>query len=149
MSDVTPKIFRDDVMDSFNTYWTGAHSDVPISFPNLPFDPEGVGETETGAWVRLWIQGNVDDGQVRLSNSVASNHWRRSGKIAFEVYVREQSSTDLAYDLASDVSLWLENPGTTFGWFSNISAPVEVGPDGTWFQVSVSADWTYLSNRAA
>jgi len=149
MSDVTPRTFRDDLLGAFNTYWTALHSDVPIAFPNVVFDPEDVGESDTGAWVRVAIVGSSEGGQIRYSNSVARNHWQRNGKITFEVYVREQASTDRIYDLVDDIALFLENPGSDFAVISNISAPVELGPDGTWFQVSLSADWLYFTDRAA
>lgn len=149
MSDVTPKAFRDDLLGSFDAFWTVEQPTVPVAYPNLPFDPENAGEEHDAAWVRLFIAGNPDEGQQRFSNSVARTQWHRSGKITIEIYVREGSSTDRAYDLASSVALWLENSGATYAMLSNISAPVEIGPDGTWFQVALSADWLYITDRAA
>ena len=149
MSDVTPKAFRDDLLGSFTTFWAANNPTVPVAYPNLPFDPEDAGEDADAAWVRLFIAGTDEQGQQRFSNSVGQTHWHRSGKLTIEIYVREGSSTDRAYDLASSVLLWLENSGATYAMLSNISAPVEIGPDGTWFQLSLFADWLYLTDRAA
>lgn len=151
MSDVTPRDFSDDVWGQFQAYWDTAQPTLSeyVAYPNRAFDPEEIGESDTQAWVRAVIVGNQEGGMVRYSNSVDRNHWQRNGRITFEVYVREQTSSDLAYELIDDIMFWMENPGTEFAIFSNISAPVEIGPDGTWFQVSISADWRYFTDRAA
>lgn len=150
MSDVTPRAARDDLIGAFKTYWdASAFSSVPLAYPNLPFDPEDAGEANDAAWVRIFIVGDLDAGQTRLSNSVARNHWIRSGTITFEVYVREGAATDRVYGLVDAIALWMEDPGLSFVFLNNMSAPVEIGPDGTWFQVSISADWRYFTDRAA
>lgn len=152
---VTPKAFRDDMLGAFKAFWDGLHSDVPVAYQNVAFDSdEETRLSPSNSWVRvsfLGDSGQDTEGQVRYSNSVQRNHWSRTGRIFFEIYVREldESGTDFAYDLASDVLLWLENPKSAFAVISEISAPVELGPDGTWFQMSVSADWLYFTDRAA
>lgn len=149
MSNVTPEAFLDDLLGAFDTFWTAANPTVPIAYPNRPFDPSDAGEGLDAAWIRVVLLGNESEGQQRFSNSVARTHWHRSGKITFEIYVREGNSTGRAYGLADSALLWLENTGATYAMVSNISAPVEVGPDGTWFQLSLSADWLYITDRAA
>jgi hypothetical protein len=149
VSDITPKAFRDDLLGSFETFWTANNPTVPVAYPNLPFNSEDAGEASDAAWVRLFIAGTAEEGQRRFSSSIERTQWHRAGKLTIEIYVREGSSTDRAYDLASSVALWLENSGASYAILSNISAPVEIGPDGTWFQVALSADWLYITDRAA
>lgn len=149
MSDVTPIAFRDDMLGAFRTFWLARNPTVPVAYPNLPFDPESAGEAVDAAWIRITIQGNAAPGQQRFSNSVARTHWHRNGTVAIEVYVREGGSTDRCYALANDVAQWMENPGMTYAMLRNLGSPVEIGPDGTWYQLSLSADWMYLSDRTA
>ena len=142
--------FQEDVLGTFKTYWEALHADVPIAYPGVEFNPaEDVPEDDDAAWLRIWIRGNAEQSQTRYSNSLSTNFWMRKGRITFEVYAREDNGATRAYALVNDASKWLENSGCAFAMFGNISAPVEVGPDGTWFQVSISADWSYLTDRAA
>lgn len=146
MSNVTPRQFTDDLLTSFTTFWAGR---TPLAYPNVDFDPASeVGDDPSAAWVRIFIQG-ADPGVQRFSNSVQNDHYARAGRVVYEIYVRQAASTDLAYDLADAILEWFQKPEVPNALFLNFSDPVEIGPDGTWFQVTLSADWVYFTDRPA
>ncbi len=140
MSEVTSLAFRDNVLTAFDTAWA---DETEIAAPNVDFKLDGKDE-----WVRLYILGNTY-GQERFSSSVSTNFWRRTGILTIEIFVRQNTDLDRAYVLAEKAILWLENPGVADSIFNTRSAPVEIGTDGTWFQVTVTADWQYFTDRAA
>ena len=144
MSNVTALEFRTALFTAFDTFWADRTQIAP---PNVPFDPDKIPEGDT-AWVRLYILG-AEGGQERLSQSVDPHHFSRSGIFTVEVYAREGADTDEAYELAEAAIEFLENPGVDASAVSNISSPRELGRDGAWFQVSVSASWVYWTDRAA
>lgn len=146
MSDVTPLDFSNALRTAFNTFWAAR---TPIAWPNKDFDPaREVGDDADAAWVRFASVGDTD-GNQRYSGSVDRAHFSRSGIATIEVYVRQQQTTDLAYTLANAALQFFEKPGVANALFGNISSPVEIGNDGTWFQLTVSANWTYFTDRAS
>lgn len=149
MSNVTPAQWQEDVLTAFKTFMDANHPTIPIAYPNRAFDIEDAGEADDAIWVRPYILGANDDGQIRFSNSVASNHYQRNGILTIEIYIRQQGSLSAAYAVANNILLFLENPGISNSVFNNISAPQEIGPDGSWFQLTVRADWLYFTDRAA
>ncbi len=145
MSEVTALSFRDSLFNAFNTFWAGR---TEIASPNRDFDPDELPESEE-AYVRLFILGNPE-GQTRLSNSVARAHFSEAGLFTAQVYVREGTDLDLAYQLGQAVVDFLSKPGVADSNFSNVSPPQEFGLTGDgWFQVVVSAAWLYWTDRAA
>lgn len=149
MSELKHNEFQDAVNGSFTTYWAAR---TPIAYANKTFDPaEEVGDEDDAAWVRLALVGSDDGGQQRFSNSVDRNHFSRNGRVVVEIYVRQGTSNQRAYTLAEDVLTWMENPvpGVANTVLSNLTAPVEIGSDGTWYQVTVTADWVYYTDKAA
>ncbi len=145
MSYVSPLAIQNALLESFTTFWAAR---TPIAYPNSNFDPAALlGDDLEAAWVRVYLLGDVEPGQVRYSNSVASDHFSRSMTITFEVYVRQNTSMDQPYTLIDNVLEYLQKPDVPNAIFTNISSPVEIGPDGVWFQVTVSADLLYYTDR--
>lgn len=148
MPEITALDFRNALFTAFDAFWADR---TQIAAPNVHFDPAAVPADET-AWVRLYLLGD-DEGQTRLSGSIARSVFSESGRLTFEVYVRENADLDQAYTLAQDFLDWISAgsnmaavPGAVF---RECSPPQEVGPDGVWFQVSVTCSWFYLTDRAA
>lgn len=147
MSYVSPLQFQNDFLSAFTTFWAAR---TPIAYPNVNFDPaEAVGSAMDAAWVRVYLLGEVDPGQVRYSNSVQSDHFGRTLVVTFEVYVRQNTSLDQSYTLIDAVLEFLQKPDVPNMIITNTSSPVEIGPDGTWFQVTVSAGLLYYTDRPA
>lgn len=141
MANVTALEFRNTVLTAFDTFWADR---TQISVPNVPFDTEAVGDE----WVRVTLLGTAE-GQTKLSSSVTPTHFTREGTITIGSYVRTDLDTDLAYTRADSVLQWLENPGVANAVFTGLSSPIENGLDGAWWVVSVSANWLYITDRAA
>ena len=144
MGQVTPAAFRDAVFTAFDTFWAKR---TQGDFPNVDFDPDELPEGET-AWVRLFFLGR-SEGETRFSHSVARNHFQEEGVLTIEVHVRQGEDTDQAYALALAAQQFMRKPGVANSHFFNVSTPEEIGPDGTWFQVNVSASWLYWTDEAA
>lgn len=145
MSEVTATGFRDALFTAFDEFWADR---TPVAWPNKPFDPQALGEDDADAYVRPFILGDPD-GQTRLSNSVARDHFIRAGQFTIELYSRMGQSTDRVYELAEAVLAWLANPGVTETIFSQISSPQEIGALGSWYQVNITANWRYFTDLAA
>lgn len=145
MSTVTALDFRNRLFTAFETFWAER---TVIAVPNVAFDAECDVPAGDTAFVRLYILGDAN-GQVRNSNSVDRNHWSRPGKFTVEVYVRQGGDLDEAYALAEAAIEFLESPGVADAWLTQITPPQEIGPDGTWFLVTVGASFVYWTDRAA
>ena len=146
MSYVSPVDFYDSALDAFSTFWAGR---TPVSYPNKTFSPEEeVGDDPGGAWCRIFIAGDPL-GQTQYSNSVRTDHFIRTGQIVIESYVRQQAGAQSAYVLADAALLFFQQQSIPDATLSNISSPLEVGSDGVWYQISVSATWRYFTDRAA
>jgi hypothetical protein len=141
MSDITPLAFQDAFLDAFTTRWA---AQTPIAYPNVSFDPAALTE-----WVRVYLLGDDEPGLTQYSNSVASDHFSRTLTATFEVYVRMGTSLDRAYALIDVVLQFLQKPNVSNMIVTHIGSPREIGPDGTWFQVTVSANLLYYTDRPA
>jgi len=149
VSDVTPLAFQDSLLGAFKTYFEALYPTIPISYPNKHFDTADAGDDDDATWVRIYILGSNDAGVIRYSNSVARNHFQRNGFVTVEIYTRQGGSLARPYAVANDILRFFENPGVPNALFSNLSAPQETGPDGSWFQLTVRADWLYFTDRSA
>lgn len=142
MSDVTPTIFQDEVMDAFATYWAGR---TQIQSPNDNFNRAKVPEADPG-FIQWFILGDPG-GQERWSSSVARNHFSRLGKITFTANTPIRVGLDPAYTMLDAVGFWLEASVLDHAIFSGVGTPLPLGDDGAWTQVSLSANWLYFTDR--
>ena len=140
MSNVTAVAFRDSVFAAFDAFWLDRTS---VEWQGKPFDPGTL-----ASYASVHLQG-TPGGQTRYSNSVDPHHFSRAGTFTVTCSVRQDRSTDTVYALAEAATQFMEKPSIADAVFSNVSPPVELGPDGTWFKVSVSSDYLYFTDRAA
>lgn len=146
MSEVTYQAFQDEIMDAFAAFWAGR---TQIESPNRPFDRAKVPESDL-AYVAWTIQGETGGegaGEERWSHSVARNHFSRRGPIVFTANVRDEAGIDPAYSILTDCSKFLETVVTPHAIFQEIGTPLSLGSDGAWWQVSLSAQWLYFTDR--
>lgn len=131
---------------AFDTFWADR---TPIAWPNQPFDPESIGEAEGAAWVRPFLLGDVD-GQRQLTRSTNPQHFERRGIFTLSIYVRQGSvqTTDQAYALGEAALQFVELPNVPNALFTD-QGLVEVGPDGTWWQLDASMRYRYFTDRPA
>ncbi len=152
MSDISPREASRVILDAFQDFWVVTEPLVPIAFPNIAFDPpEAIaGQNDSDAWVRAFTTGFTDDGHVPLSGSVATNFFRESGRITFEIYTRQGQGLGPAYDLAYKIQGFLDSAARHPDLIiQNRTAAQAVGGDGAWFQVIQAADWLYFTDRVA
>lgn len=145
MSDITPSIWQSRIMDAFEIYWTTVNPTVIIASPNREFDRAKVVGTTFVEWD---IQGSPD-GQTRYSNSVARNHFSREGSMTFVANVKVLEKVALALDLLDAIGLFWETAVIEGGFFRNIGTPLTLGSDGAWYQVSLSTNWLYFTDRSS
>lgn len=144
MPEITPLQFSDNVKGAFRTFWAAAGFDVTrVAWPGVAFDPKGLDE-----WVALVIN-HTPQGRQSIGSSVnVGGSFSQQGVIAIEIYTRQGRSLDRAYVIADSAILFLEQPRAipntrTF----DLSGPLEIGPDGTWEQVNVTASFVYYTDR--
>ena len=144
MSNITPTIWQTTVMTAFKTYWNGtSHSDVQIASPNRPFDRARV---DADTFIQ-WFMAGDPAGQKRYSHSTLNNHFSREGTWTFTANVRTELKSSLALDLLDSIGLFYETAVLDGGYFKSVGAPIPLGDDGAWYQVSLSSGWIYFSDR--
>jgi hypothetical protein len=143
MAGLTPSEFRDALFEAFESYWA---SRTPIAWPNKQFDPDSIGEADNDAYVKPVIQG-IPEGQAMIG---ASGYFQRTGLIIVNVYTRTGTSTDRAYALADNVLEFFEDPvpDVAEAIFNRLGIQ-EFPPGEAWFQVSVTANYLYFTDRGA
>ena len=140
-ADATPLSFRDSDFTSFSTFWAAR---TVIRWPNVPFDPQVDVPAADSAFVGVNLLG-ASGGEGR--QGVKS--FMREGSMTIQIYTRAGRSTDEVYSLANAVLEFFELRSTTKaedGYFK-AARSVEIGPDGTWYQLDVTADYIYFTNR--
>ena len=143
MSNITPTAWQTEVMDAFIAYWAPIHPDVQIASPNRPFDRSKVPEDTFVEWSLIGEAG----GQTRYSNSTANNFFSRIGTMTWTANVKVQLKVELALDLINDIGLFYETVLLEDGYFTGVGTQVPLGDDGSWYQVSLSANWIYFTDR--
>ena len=116
--------------------WNTATSSAPLLFDNRNADRPDI----PSLFGRLNVQ-HVAGMQAALGAS----RFRRMGVVSVQVFVPLGSGTQLADQVAESLVEALEGVGpTTLDnlWLRNIGMR-EVGPDGTYHQVNVEADFTF------
>jgi hypothetical protein len=141
MAGLTPTEFRDAYLTALNTYWAGR---TPVAWPNKPFDPETVGEADDDAYIQPQFL-PVPEVQEYIG---ASGYFRRAGSVAVHVLTRSGTGTDKALELADLLMAFFEDPDPDVAEaiFNNVNRN-EIGGGGAWYQVSVTADYLYFTDR--
>ena len=118
------------------TTWNTATSSAPLIYDNLNADRPVV----PALFGRLNIQ-HIGG----MLAALGASRFRRMGVLAIQVFVPLGSSTQQADQVAQALVVALEGvgPATLENiWLRNIGMQ-EVGPDGTYHQVNVEADFTF------
>ena len=145
MSTISLRDFEKEVLEAFASFWrTGAgFTTVPqIADPNGVFDRSKAG----GPFIEWLIQGSPD-GETRYSHSVEPNHFARRGTIVFTANVPVRSGDGFAFDMLDQVDYWLTAVSLPNGIFTGVGTPLSLGDDGSFHQVSLSANWLYFTDR--
>ncbi len=145
MSEITFQAAQDEVMSNFATYWAGR---TYIQSPNRPSVRSKIDPTE--GYIE-WLMTGAAGGQTQASHSVDRNHFQRDGTLTFTANApkNDKGGTDLATNLLEAALHFIEAWKLPNVRFRNLGTFVPLGDDGTYAQVSVSADWFYFTDRAS
>ncbi len=136
---LSPSAWEASALAAFSAFWAGR---TPVALPNLPFDPaSAVGDAVDGAYVEVEVR-QPAEGEASVGRS---GYLLRSGIFAVAVRVRANAGKARALELADDVLRWLRAAGVAETVFRRRGLE-EVGSDGAWFQVNVSAGFLYVSD---
>lgn len=127
---------RNEILAQFIGAWnvTG----YPCHYPDRPFTPP----TDATPWARITVR-HSGGGQGSLAGALGKVKWGRTGRVTVQIFTAPGTGLSTADDLAKLVANAFEGVATPRGvWFRNVH-PVEVGPDGGWYQVNVLADFEY------
>lgn len=127
---------RDAISTFVTTTWNAATTSAPLIYDNLNADRPAV----PSLFGRLTIH-NVGG----MLAALGASRFRREGLFSIQVFVPLGSGTQQADQVAQALVEALEDIGpATLGnvWLRNIGMQ-EVGPDGTYHQVNVEAEFTF------
>jgi hypothetical protein len=131
---------------AFRTDMLSTQPLVQLAWENVKFDPDEKfpSPIETDAWVRFNMQHTPGEaGNASLGN----RYFRRTGVIIVQCFTRADTGRVRSNAVVDSVLLFFEQTSVPGTWFRGQS-PSEAGDDGSWFQVNVSADFTYDTLRA-
>ncbi len=136
---ITDSDFRDNVFTAFEAFWASRST---IAWPNVEFNPEDLDE-----YIEVQLIGDPE-GQLPVGTSIAQQTKRRRGTVAFSIYVRENTSLDTAYARSNAVKDFLSTTRAISNTNFTGIGQQEVGPDGVFFQVNVTASYAYYTDRS-
>lgn len=129
---------RDEMLKAITDAWTAGASGAPMFYDDRPGEPPKDGK----AWARVNIKHTVGQ-QATIANPIGNSLFRRDGIITVQIFTPSGQGLKLADQLAKVVLDALEGQSTPGGvWFRKVRLR-EVGPDGTWFNLNVLAEFNY------
>jgi hypothetical protein len=132
----------DEIYGLLFTAWRASFPTAVILFPDVDGEPPA-----SGVWSRVVVQ-HTNGGQAALAGGLGLQMWDRSGVVGVQVF--SDAGRGMTGPSGHGV-LWaasvmrdaLEGAATTGNvWFTNVKL-VEVGRDGNWQQVNVTASFEY------
>lgn len=124
-----------EILTKFKAAWDTTGFDA--LYPNLAGDPP----TDPAPWARVSI--SHSPGSQTLGDDTTGRRYERYGLLLVQVFVPTGEGLPRALNLAKIITDAFEGATTPSGvWFRNVRVN-EVGPDGSWYQVNVIAEFTY------
>lgn len=136
------------MLDVFKARWDadapGVNGGV---LPPVRYDASGRPGDLTAAWARVTVK-HSGASQGALSSAVGDRLWERRGIIVVQVFTTLDAGGGLVLSdaLANVAKNAFEGASTSSLWFRNVRL-TEIGADGPWFQVNVTADFEYTDRR--
>lgn len=137
---------RDEILTLFKTAWdAGAESaGKTVIYPDakntVPETNDGNGDPDV--WARVSVVHTTGE-QATLSNHLGQQRFQRNGIFTAQVFSpigTGLSIGDNLYKIVVDAFEGKASPGGV--WFTNVSVN-EIGPEGSWFQTNITADFEY------
>lgn len=128
---------RDEMLTLFSTAWqTTGH---PVLFEDAPTDQR---PADGSPWARVSIR-HAGGEQATLAGETGMRRWRRTGTLFVQVFTPRGNGFALADSLGKVAAHAFQGKRTPGGvWFRDVSMR-EIGPDGPWMQVNVTAAFEY------
>lgn len=136
MTAVTISEARDAMLLAFKTAWA---DETPVAWQNVAFNADASTVTE---FVRASVSHN--SGTQAGLGGVGSRTFRRGGIFTVQIFVAADKGTERGDELAQMVLELLQAATLGPAWLRDPTV-VEVGQDGKWWQVNVSATFQYDS----
>jgi len=136
------------MLDIFKARWD---ADAPAVnggvVPPVRYDASGRAGDLTAAWARVTIR-HSGASQAGLASASGERLWERRGIIVVQVFATLDAGGGLILPdaLANVAKNAFEGASTASLWFKDVRMN-EVGADGPWFQVNVTADFEYTDRR--
>jgi len=133
------------ILTRFNAQWAVTHpSDVPVAWPNSPFDPANVADYDPLyhiGWVRITV---LPGESFQASMSGATKRWRTPGEVIVQVFTPAGTDEENATHIADDAVAALRGV-TVSGLVLTAATPIVVGmdPTGAWYQINVRTVFRY------
>lgn len=129
----------DDVMKIITDAWKAANPSYVLVYDDLG-EPQ-VPKTEL-PWARVSMRHNRGE-QDTLAGPMGNRLFIRDGSVIVQVFTPLGEGLTRAYSLGKVAADAFEGKATPKGvWFRSVRLR-EIGPDGNWFQVNVTADFEY------
>lgn len=146
MTTITKTQARDEVFALFRTAWLAdsTSQDVELRYEDVgPKEPPSApSEGQAPAWARIQMRW-ADGDQISLGGNQGSSIFDRSGIITIQVFAPSGDGRVLSDQLTEIALNALEGKTTTSGVRIRRARHIDVGIDGPWFQVNVTANFEY------
>lgn len=130
---------RDEMTRQVHTAWRTANPTYEMVFDDRPTNTP---RSKDLPWARLTIQHN-QGGQAAMANPIGQKLFHRDGLLTVQIFTPAGAGLQQSDVLAKVVSDALEGKATPGGvWFRQVRLK-EVGPDGAFFQLNVTANFEY------
>lgn len=142
----TIEVARDEIAQLFLDAWNAAtlSSGLRVLFDDRPENVPTAASTDGNppAWARLTIR-HTSGSQATLAGADGRSRWRRNGVVTVQIFAPFGTGLSISDKLAMIALAAFEGQATASGvWFRNARLQ-EIGSDGPWFQVNVSAEFEY------
>lgn len=129
---------RDEMLTLITAAWTANAGGLPLFYDDRPGEPP----TNGTGWARVNIQHNLG-AQSTISNPIGNNLFRRDGLLTVQIFAPIGKGLSQADALAKVALDAFEGKSTPNGvWFRKVRMR-EIGPDKSWFNVNVYAEFNY------
>jgi hypothetical protein len=125
---------QDELLTRIKSFWDTHANGAPLYYDNQ--------DVERPSSPTLFGRAIVRHGSGTRT-TLGINRFRRFGTVYVQIFVPQGTGTITIRDLSDDIASCLESVPSSFGVRLQDVDINELGSDGTYFQVNVSADFTY------
>lgn len=129
---------RDELLEAITAAWTAGAGGAPLFYDDRP----GEAPADATTWARVHIQHNLGT-QSTIGGPIGTSLFRRDGLLTVQIFTPIGKGLSQADALAKVAIDAFEGKSTPNGvWFRKVRMR-EIGPDRSWFNVNVYAEFNY------